>query len=129
MVSHPTGVSHGWTQMRGVPTKKEPSAGAANARRLARRIRNDHLMDWWSASHFLWAIALTIAVGPWWGLALMLAWEPFEILLLGPLLSRKGIAFGHETWRNAASDAVFDAAGVAVAFFLLLPLWDPLGLL
>ena len=115
--------------MTKVSSERTPSVGTLNARRLARRIRNDHLVDWWSASHFLWAAALTLVVGPWWGLALMLAWEPFEILLLGPLLSRKGIAFGHETWRNAASDAVFDAAGVAFGFFLLLPLWDPLGLL
>lgn len=113
-------------------TKTKPkvvSVGTANARRLARRIRNDHLVDWWSASHFAWAAALTMVVGPWWALGLMLAWEPFEILLLGPLLSRKGIAFGHETWRNAASDAVFDAAGVAFGYFVLLGLWDPVGIL
>jgi hypothetical protein len=118
-----------WSRMTLVASERTPSVGAANARRMARRVRNDHLLDWWSLSHFVWAAALTLVVGPWWALGLMLAWEPFEILVLGPLLSRKGIAFGHETWRNAASDAVFDLAGVLFGFFVVLGFWDPLGVL
>jgi len=118
-----------WVEMREVPVAKAPSQGTLNARRLARRLRNDHLVDLWSISHVAWATALTVVLGPWWALALMLAWEPVEILVLGPLLSRKGIAFGHETWRNAASDAVFDALGVALTYFVVLRLWDPLGIL
>ena len=118
-----------WSTMRSVSHVRQPSAGTLNARRLARRVRNDRLVDVWSATHFGWAALLAMAIGPWWALALMLAWEPFEILVLGPLLSRKGIAFGHETWRNAASDAVFDTAGVLFAFVVLLPLWDPIGIL
>jgi hypothetical protein len=125
-----------WVGMRstGRPRATEAEApgawqrGAANARRLARRVRNDRLADWWSASHFAWGAALTVFVGPFWAFGLMVAWEPFEILLLGPLLSRKGIAFGHETWRNSVSDIVFDGAGVAAACVLLLA-WDPLGTL
>lgn len=114
----------GWVAMRRVPAKAdaEPGAwarGSANAKRLARRLRNDHLVDWWSASHFAWGAALTVALGPFWAFALMVAWEPFEILLLGPLLSRRGIAFGHETWRNSVSDVAFDAAGVATAYLAL----------
>jgi hypothetical protein len=67
----------------------------ANARRLARRVRNDHLMDRWSAAHFAWGLGLTMVLGPLWAFALMVAWEPVEILLLGPWLSRWGIDFGH----------------------------------
>jgi hypothetical protein len=117
-----------WSRMTLVSSERTPSVGTANARRLARRVRNDHLLDWWSLAHFGWAAALTVVIGPWWALALMLAWEPFEILLLGPLMSRWGIAFGHETWRNAASDAVFDLAGVLFGFFVVLRVWDPLGM-
>jgi hypothetical protein len=129
MVTTPGRRADGWVAMREVHYARTPSAGAVNAKRLARRIRNDKLLDWWSASHFGWAAVLTVALGPWWALGLMLAWEPFEILLLGPLLARKGIAFGHETWRNAASDAVFDTAGVLFGFFVLLRVWDPAGIL
>lgn len=99
------------------------SAGAANARRLARRLRNDRLVDVWSASHFVWGAGLALLVGPLWAFALLVAWEPFEILFLGPLLSRVGFAFGHETWRNALSDIVFDGAGVAVGFGIAVWLW------
>jgi hypothetical protein len=102
---------------------------AANARRLGRRVRNDSLIDIWSGAHFAWGIALTIVFGPFWALGFLVAWEPFEILLLGPHLARWGIPFGHETWRNSLSDIVFDAAGAAVGFFLVLGFWDPIGIL
>lgn len=125
--------SDAWVGMRKVAVPgTAPGAwarGSANAKRLARRVRNDRLVDWWSASHFAWGFALAMLVGPVWSFALMVAWEPFEILLLGPLLSRKGIAFGHETWRNSVSDILFDGAGAALAYVVLLLLWDPLGAL
>lgn len=102
---------------------------AANARRLGRRVRNDRLIDAWSATHALWGLGLAIVLGPWWAVGLLVAWEPFEILLLGPWLARWGVPFGHETWRNSLSDVAFDGAGVAMAFFLVLPAWDPFGIL
>lgn len=64
-------------------------------------------------------------VGPLWSLGILVAWEPFEILPLGPLLSRKGVAFGHEGWRNSLSDVAFDGAGAAAAYLVALLLWDP----
>ena len=129
--AHP---SEAWVRMRSVTaTPEQPlldrwRQGTANAKRLARRVRNDKLVDGWSATHFAWGAGLAMLVGPLWSFAILAAWEPFEILVLGPLLSRKGIAFGHETWRNSVSDLVFDAAGAAVAFGVLL-VWDPLGVL
>jgi hypothetical protein len=124
--------SDAWSVMHRVapvPVPKTVDVGKANARRLGRRVRNDRLVDLWSAAHFAWAAALAFLIGPWWAFGLMVAWEPFEILVLGPLLSRKGIAFGHETWRNSLSDIVFDGAGAAAASLVLLLLWDPLGVL
>ena len=131
-VAHPSGK---WVGMRSTGATRDGPVldrwrqGTANAKRLARRVRNDRLVDAWSASHFAWGAGLAMLVGPWWSFAVMVAWEPFEILLLGPLLSRKGIVFGHETWRNAASDIVFDGAGALAAYLVLRLLWDPLGVL
>lgn len=101
---------------------------AANARRLGRRVRNGSLVDIWSGAHFAWGVGLAILLGPFWAIAILAAWEPFEILLLGPHLTRWGIPFGHETWRNSLSDVLFDAAGAAAAFFLVLGFWDPMGI-
>jgi hypothetical protein len=104
------------------------TVGDANAVRLGRRVRNNALLDVWSASHFAWGVALAILLGPFWAVAILIAWEPFEIFLLGPTLARRGIPFGHETWRNSVSDMLVDIAGAATAFFLVLPFWDPLGI-
>jgi hypothetical protein len=101
--------------------------GAANARRLGRRVRNDRLLDIWSAAHFAWGLVLALLLGPFWAIGLLVAWEPFEIFLLGPRLARWGVPFGHETWRNSLSDIVFDVAGAAASFLWVMPFWDPLG--
>lgn len=111
-----------------VPARSVPSQGSLNAKRLALRTRNHRLVDLWSATHFAWGVGLTMLVGPAWAFGLLVAWEPIEVLLLGPLLSRRGIAFGHEGWRNSLSDIVFDGLGVLAACGVLL-FWDPLGLL
>lgn len=103
-------------------------AGAANAKRLAKRVRNDRLVDRWSATHLAWGLVLAILVGPWWSFGLLLAWEPLEILVLGPLISRYGIEFGHETWKNSVSDILFDAAGAALGYLVTRFLWDPIGI-
>lgn len=105
------------------------SVGDANARRLGGRVRNNDLIDIWSAAHVAWGVGLAILFGPLWAIIFLVAWEPFEILLLGPTLARHGVPFGHETWRNSLSDIVFDAAGVALGFFIVLRLWDPMGIL
>lgn len=82
--------------------------------------RNDSLVDLWSINHFVSGVLLGWIMDPFWALVILILWEPFEILLLGPALYRwKGIEFGHETWQNSISDIVFDAAGVAVGAYLL----------
>lgn len=102
---------------------------AANARRLGRRVRNNRLFDIWSLAHVAWGLGLGIFLGPWWAFGILVAWEPFEILLLGPWLARWGIPFGHETWRNSLSDVVFDGLGAGLAFVAVLPAWNPFNVL
>jgi hypothetical protein len=62
---------------------------------------------------------------PYVAMALLIAWEPFEILVLSPILAKFGIVFGHETLRNSLSDIVFDAVGVLVGALLLAALVTP----
>jgi len=109
-------------------TTASTDPAAANARRLGRRVRNNRWIDIWSAAHFAWGVGLAILLGPFWAVAILAAWEPFEILLLGPYLARWDIPFGHETWRNSLSDVFFDAAGAAFAFLLGLGSWDSMGI-
>ena len=44
----------------------------------------------------------------------MLAWEPFEIFILSPLLGKFGIIFGYESLRNSLSDIAFNTLGVSL---------------
>jgi len=62
---------------------------------------------------------------PFVAMALLIAWEPFEILVLSPILAKFGIVFGHETLRNSLSDIVFDAVGVLAGALLLAALVTP----
>ncbi len=52
----------------------------------------------------------------WLGMA---AWEPFEIFVLSPLLARRGIIFGFETWRNSLSDIIFNTLGVCIGLLII----------
>ena len=124
------GLAADWSTRRkhAGPNRGRLEQGAANARRLGRRVRNHRLVDWWSAAHVLWAAGLALVIGPLWGFLALVAWEPLEILLLGPLLSRKGVAFGHEGWRNSLSDIVFDGVGTGVGYIVAVVLWDPMGI-
>lgn len=82
--------------------------------------RNSSLIDPWSFMHLASGVALGWLIDPFWALVLLIAWEPFEILFLGPALYKwKGIDFGYEDWRNSISDIVFDALGVAIGAYLL----------
>lgn len=128
-VAQPSGA---WLTMRRTRQQRDGALdrwrqGTANAKRLARRVRNERYVDWWSATHFGWAVVLGLLVGPLWAFAILVVWEPVEIFILGPLISRQGVAFGHEGWRNALSDIVFDGAGAIVAYAVARTLWDPLG--
>ena len=62
---------------------------------------------------------------PFLALVLMILWEPLEIFVLSPLMARFGIEFGYESWRNAISDIIFDAAGIALGVYVLGALVDP----
>lgn len=88
---------------------------------LDRGERNDRLVDFWSFTHIAWGIGLTVYLQPWIALALLVLWEPLEILVLSPLFARAGFVFGHETIRNSLSDIVFDVIGVAIGALVVAP--------
>lgn len=87
--------------------------------------RNGALFDLWSVVHFLTGVALGWVMTPVIALALMVLWEPFEILMLSPLLGRFGIIFGYESLRNSLSDVLFDTLGVLAGAYLLVALVPP----
>ena len=91
------------------------------------RPRNDRLVDKWSFTHIAWGIVLTIALGPVLAFLILLAWEPFEVLVLSPVAARVGVDFGHEHWRNSLSDIAFNGIGVGAAWIFILPAWNPFG--
>lgn len=92
-------------------------------RRVAKR--NGNIYDRWSWVHLATGVMIGWLVNPLIGLALMIAWEPFEIFILSPILAKYGILFGYETWRNSISDIVFNTLGVAIGYFILSALIDP----
>lgn len=75
------------------------------------RPRNGKLVDAWSFVHLATCAALSFVVGPVVSFLVALAWEPLEVLVLSPLLAKRGIDFGHESLRNSLSDVAFNAAG------------------
>lgn len=88
--------------------------------------RNDTLIDGWSGVHLIVGVWVGWLMDPFIGLMLMVLWEPLEILVLNPLADRLfGIEFGFETLRNAMSDIVFDAVGVALGYWALRAWVDP----
>lgn len=82
-------------------------------------IRNDKFFDGWSVIHLITSILFTLIIGPKITLVIVFLWEPLEIFLLSPLLSRMGINFGEETLKNSISDLIFDAVGVAIGIAIL----------
>jgi len=80
--------------------------------------KNAALFDFWSIVHIFIGVVLVYFLSPFLALILMVLWEPFENLILSPLLAKKGILFGHETLANSLSDIVFDVIGVSVGYFL-----------
>lgn len=88
--------------------------------RLFHGARNDRWLDVWSGVHLVTGVAMGWFMDPFIALVVMIAWEPFEILVLGPMLWRlRGVEFGQESWKNAMSDVFFDAAGVALGAYAL----------
>lgn len=84
------------------------------------RPRNDSLVDVWSFVHLATCALLALLLGPLVAFLVALAWEPIEVLVLSPLLAKRGIEFGHESLRNSLSDVAFNAAGVLLGWSLLL---------
>ncbi len=95
---------------------------------LTEQERNRAWVDLWSLTHVAWGAALCLALPPFWALAAMVLWEPVEVLLLSPLLARVGLRFGHEHLQNSLMDMVFNVAGVLLGTYVLLPRWDPFGI-
>ena len=87
--------------------------------------RNHRLYDTWSLVHFATGVVMGWVMNPLAAFVIMALWEPLEILILSPLLARRGIIFGHESWRNSLSDIVVDLAGVAVGTIFLAALIKP----
>ena len=54
---------------------------------------------------------------PFIAIALMIMWEPFEILILSPIFARHYIDFGYESLSNSMSDILVNVAGVSVGYY------------
>ncbi len=87
--------------------------------------RNDVLFDTWSIVHLCTGIVMAWVMPVWLALVLIVLWEPFEILVLSPLLAKIGIIFGYETLRNSLSDIFFDVIGIALGVHVLRELFMP----
>jgi hypothetical protein len=81
--------------------------------------RNDSLFDKWSVVHLFSGVVAGLVLPPFLALLLLVLWEPFEILVLSPLLAKRGITFGFETLQNSLSDIIFDALGVLIGAYVL----------
>ncbi len=79
--------------------------------------RNDSLVDPWSGVHLATGVLFGWLLTPWLAILLLVLWEPVEVLVISPLLAKRGIVFGQETLRNSLSDIVFDIAGWALGYF------------
>lgn len=91
----------------------------------AKHARNDTLLDTWSLVHVGSGILAGWVMSPFIAIALLVLWEPFEVLLLSPFLARFGIIFGHETLRNSLTDIVYDFIGVIIGMTVLTSLVAP----
>lgn len=81
--------------------------------------RNGNLFDTWSIVHLCTGIVFGWLMNPFAAMVLMTLWEPFEIMVLSPLLAKRGIVFGYESLRNSLSDIVFNTAGILLGDILL----------
>lgn len=87
--------------------------------------RNNKLFDNWSLVHIASGVVAGWVLPPFIAIALLVLWEPFEILLLSPFLARFGIIFGHETLRNSLTDIVYDFIGVIIGITVLTSWFAP----
>lgn len=75
--------------------------------------------------HLVTGVVLGWLMDPFIALAIMVLWEPLEILILSPLLKRIGITFGYESLRNSLSDIFFNVVGVTLGAWALTAAADP----
>jgi hypothetical protein len=87
--------------------------------------RNNSLFDKWSIVHLLTGIMLGWIMDPFYALLIMTLWEPLEIFVLSPILSRFGINFGYESAKNSMSDMIFNVGGLLIAIYGLTKLVTP----
>ena len=87
--------------------------------------RNNALIDTWSFVHLLSGVLLGWVLSPIAAIAILVLWEPLEVLVISPICARFGIVFGYETVRNSLSDIVFDLLGVAFSMFVLIKVIEP----
>lgn len=87
--------------------------------------RNGNLFDRWSIVHLCTGITFGWLMNPFVAMVLMTLWEPFEILVLSPLLAKRGIIFGYESLRNSLSDIVFNTIGIFIGLVALRLLLNP----
>lgn len=73
----------------------------------------------------LMGVLLGWIMSPFYALAILVLWEPLEVLILSPLLGKIGITFGYESIRNSLSDIVFDTVGVIIGAYIIGHLFDP----
>jgi hypothetical protein len=87
--------------------------------------RNGNLFDSWSIVHLCTGITFGWLMNPFAAMVLMTLWEPFEIIILSPLLAKRGIIFGYESLRNSLSDIVFNTTGILIGLAVLRVLISP----
>ncbi|MEK7472176.1 MAG: hypothetical protein AAB624_02930 [Patescibacteria group bacterium] len=87
--------------------------------------RNGELFDNWSIVHLCTGVLFGWLMSPLAAFVIMTLWEPFEILVLSPLLARVGIIFGYETLRNSLSDIVFNTFGILLGAYVIRLLLGP----
>ncbi|HSW85703.1 MAG TPA: hypothetical protein VLF79_03805 [Candidatus Saccharimonadales bacterium] len=87
--------------------------------------RNDALIDIWSLVHVSTGALMAWVMPPTIALLFLIGWEPLEVLILSPILSRYNIVFGRETLRNSLSDILCDVIGVALGIGILTNLVAP----
>ena len=91
--------------------------------KLLHGARNNRWFDIWSLAHVASGVVLGWLINPFWAFAILVAWEPLEIVVLSPLVRRVlNREFGYESWRNSMSDILFDGVGVALGAYVVLPL-------
>lgn len=88
---------------------------------LAKRLkygRNKNVFDVWSVVHLATGMVMGYFIEPLTAIIIMLAWEPFEVLILSPLLARYSVNFGYESLQNSLSDMAVDIVGVGIGYYL-----------